>query len=63
MFLTEHIHLLNLPIFAYYLELSSYQSNLILVKIKVNAFIKIQNLKGQDLQVGRTVFNKYSLKQ
>lgn len=49
MFLIEHIHLFNLPVFAYYLELSSYQSNLILVKIKVNAFIKIQNLKGQDL--------------
>ena len=49
MFFIEHIHLLHLPVFAYYLELSSHKSNVILVKIKVNAFIKIQNSPGTRL--------------
>lgn len=39
----KHVCLLHLTVFAYCLELSSNQRNLILVKIKVNAVIKIQN--------------------
>lgn len=59
----RNIHLLHLPVFAYCLELSLYQSNLILVKINVNAFITIQILQRQDLQVENIVFNKYRLNQ
>lgn len=38
----KHVCLLHLTVFAYCLESSSNQKNLILVKIKVNAVIKIQ---------------------
>lgn len=45
-----------LPVFASSLELSSYKSNLILVKIKANVFIKIQNSPGIRLTERKDCF-------
>lgn len=51
-----HICLLHLAVFAYCLELFSYQSNFILVNIKVNTFIKMQNSAEARLSVRKDCF-------